>query len=111
MNLLELYCHVDEFVKSFLPEWKKHLLDKNKKKRNRASRLSPSEIITILIHFHQSPYRNFKAFYLLPVCHHLPSEFPDLLSYHRFIALVPTVCSIMCLFTKPKSRLYWNWIC
>ena len=25
MNLLELYCHVDEFVKAFLPEWNKHL--------------------------------------------------------------------------------------
>ena len=68
MNLLELYCHVDGFVKIFLPEWNKHLLDENKKKRNRFSRLSPSEIITILVHFHQSQYRNFKSFYLLHVC-------------------------------------------
>jgi hypothetical protein len=30
MNLLELYCHVDEFVKAFLPEWNKHLIIKNK---------------------------------------------------------------------------------
>jgi hypothetical protein len=95
MNLLELYYHVDEFVKFFLPEWNKHLLDENKKKRNRLSRLSPSEIITILVHFHQSQYRNFKSFYLFHVCQHLKSEFPSLLSYNRFIALVPTVFAPM----------------
>ena len=71
MNLLELYCHVDEFVKAFLPEWNKHLACTGKKKRNRPSRLSPSEIITILIHFHQSQYRNFKSFYLFHVSRYL----------------------------------------
>jgi DDE family transposase len=103
MNLLELYCHVDEFVKSFLPEWNKHLLEENKKKRNRTSRLSPSEIITILIHFHQSQYRNFKSFYLFHVCPHLRSEFPDLLSYNRFIALVPTVFAPLCAYLQSQK--------
>jgi hypothetical protein len=103
MNLLELYCHVDGFVKFFLPEWNKHLLDENKKKRNRLSRLTPSEIITILVHFHQSQYRNFKSFYLLHVCQHLRSEFPDLLSYNRFIALVPTVFAPLCAYLQSQK--------
>ena len=77
MNLLELYCHVDEFIKIFLPECNKYLIKENKKKRNRSSRLSVSEIITILIYFHQLSYRNFKAFYLLHVCQFLRKEFPD----------------------------------
>jgi hypothetical protein len=103
MNLLELYCHVDEFVKAFLPEWNKQLIEGNKKKRNRSSRLSPSEIITILIHFHQSHYRNFKAFYLLHVCQHLKLEFPTLLSYNRFIALVPTIFAPMCAYLQSRK--------
>lgn len=103
MNLLELYYHVDEFVKAFLPEWNKHLLEEGKKKRNRPSRLSPSEIITILIHFHQSKYRNFKSFYLLHVCQHLRSEFPDLLSYNRFIALVPTIFAPLCAYLQSQK--------
>jgi hypothetical protein len=103
MNLLELYCHVDEFVKAFLPEWNKHLIIKNKKKRNRASRLSPSEIITILIHFHQSHYRDFKSFYLLHVCQYLKSEFPDLLSYNRFIALVPRSFAPLCAYLQSQK--------
>ena len=78
-------------------------MNENKKKRNRSSRLSPSEIITILIHFHQSRYRNFKSFYLLHVCPHLRSEFPDLLSYNRFIALVPTVFAPLCAYLQSQK--------
>lgn len=106
MNLLELYCHVDEFVKSFLPEWNKLLLDKNKKKRNRLSRLSPSEIITILIQFHRSQYRNFKSFYIFHVCQHLKSEFPDLLSYNRFVSLVPTVFAPLCAYLQSQKASF-----
>jgi hypothetical protein len=102
MNLLELYCHVDEFVKAFMPEWNKHLLEEGKKKRNRASRLSTSEIITILIHFHRSHYRNFKAYYLLHVSHYLRAEFPDLLSYKRFVALIPTVFAPLCAYLQSR---------
>ena len=78
-------------------------MDENKKKRNRLSRLTPSEIITILVHFHQSQYRNFKSFYLLHVCQHLRSEFPDLLSYNRFIALVPTVFAPLCAYLQSQK--------
>jgi len=108
MNLLELYCHVDEFVKSFLPEWNKHLIQENKKKRNRSCRLSPSEIITVLIHFHQSQYRNFKSFYLFHVCSQLRSEFPDLLSYNRFIALVPTVFAPLCAYLQSQKADFYG---
>ena len=50
-----------------------------------------SEIITLMIHFHQSHYRNFKAYYLGYVCKHLISDFPHLLSYSRFVELMPGV--------------------
>jgi hypothetical protein len=43
-------------------------------------RVVPSEIMTILIGFHQSHYRNFKAYYLEHVCQYQRWEFPGLVS-------------------------------
>ena len=55
----------------------------------REPQLSMSEIMTIIIHFHQSHYRNFKAYYIEHVQVNLRSEFPDLVSYNRFVELMP----------------------
>lgn len=55
--------------------------------------------MTILIHFHQFHYRYCKAFYLWQVCRHYRGEFPNLLSYHRFMAaLIPTTLVSLCLY-------------
>lgn len=59
--------------------------------RVRQSELCESEIMTILIHFHQSHYRNFKAYYTEQVMAHLRDEFPKLVSYSRFVELIPRV--------------------
>ena len=53
--------------------------------------VSPSEIMTILIHFHQSHYHTFKAFYTEYVLIHRWAEFPALVSYNRFVELTPSV--------------------
>jgi hypothetical protein len=89
-SLLELFCHVDDFCKAFLPHWNKQLLSARRPRGRRPS-LCMSEIMTILIHFHQSNYRNFKAFYLEHVMTHLRNEFPGLVSYNRFVELIPSV--------------------
>ena len=59
-----LFCFVDDFYKGFEPWYKKSLLTCVKKKRNRGCKMSLSEIITILIAFHQSGMACFKYFYL-----------------------------------------------
>jgi hypothetical protein len=89
LSLLELFVHVDDFCQQFLPKWKATLL--KGKKRNRARSLSESEIITIVIAFHQSGYRTFKHFYLRHVCQNWTKEFPNLVSYNRFIEYIPSV--------------------
>ena len=61
MSLLELFCDVDDFLLSFEPQWKAVQLQGGKQ-RERAGHLYPSEVMTILIHFHQSHYRTFKAY-------------------------------------------------
>ncbi len=90
MSLLELFCSVDDFWLCFAPHWKAGQIAAGRK-RERARQLCPSEIMTILIHFHQSHYRTFKAYYTEQVQDHLRSEFPHLVSYQRFVALIPSV--------------------
>ena len=46
--------------------------------------MTRSEIMTVLIWFRSSHYRDFKAFYLEHVCVHLKAEFPNLPSYQHF---------------------------
>ncbi len=90
MSLLELFCAVDDFWLDFEPQWKASCLAAGKQ-RERAGQLCPSEVMTILIHFHQSHYRTFKAYYTHHVQVHLSKEFPHLVSYPRFVALIPTM--------------------
>jgi transposase len=89
MSLLELFIDVDDFWQVFHPIWKQQMLSSGNIHRVRQTQLSMSEIMTIIIHFHQSSYRNFKAYYIEYVQKHLWSEFPDLVSYNRFVELMP----------------------
>jgi len=98
MSLLELYCHVDDFCQQTEPQWKTERLSDGAKHRQRSGELSDSEIMTLLIHFHQSQYRTFKAFYTQHVEEYLRREFPDLVSYGRFVQLMPRVFSRLCVY-------------
>ena len=91
MSLLELFCHVDDFCQQFEPGWQRQLLQEGAVKRVRTTQLTTSEIMTILIHFHQAGYRNFKTYYTEQVQVHLRSEFPGLVAYNRFVELIPRV--------------------
>ena len=90
-SLLELFVQVDDFWQIFRPIWHEHLLASGQRQRIRDSQLSESEIMTIVILFHQQQYRNFKAFYLGYVHRHLKGEFPALVSYKRFVALMERI--------------------
>ncbi|MFL5628634.1 MAG: IS982 family transposase [Ktedonobacteraceae bacterium] len=90
MSLLELFCDVDDFWLRFAPHWKATQVAAGRK-RERAGQLCPSAIMTILIPFHQSHYRTFKAYSSEHVQVHLTSEFPHLVRYQRFVALIPSM--------------------
>jgi hypothetical protein len=100
MSIEELFCFVDDFCQCFMVEWIKLLIAYGAKKRNRKGCLSVSEIITILVLFQQSHYRDFKTFYLTHVCCHLRREFPKLISYTRFVALIPSILMPLCAFLQ-----------
>lgn len=100
MSLLELFVDVDDFCQIFLPNWQKRQLSEGSKHRNRQGQLSMSEIMTIIIYFHQSRYRNFKSYYLDHVCQHLQREFPNLVTYERFVALMPSAFGPLSAYLK-----------
>ena len=101
-NLEQIYCDVDDFMKLFLPEYNKTLLKQQKKRRIRASQLSESEVMTILILFHQSNYRTFKHFYLREVFQHLRAAFPNLVTYSRFVRLQQSVLIPLCAYLQAR---------
>ena len=101
MSVLELFCDVDDFWLGFEQQCKAMHL-KTSKQRERLGYLCPSEVMTILIHFHQSHYRTFKAYYTEYVQLHLTSEFPHLVSYTRFVALIPHVMVPMLAYLQSR---------
>jgi hypothetical protein len=88
MSLVELFADVDDFCQVFEPQWRSFQLSNGLVQRNRSTELSLSEIMTIMIHFHQSGYRFFKAYYQNHVQQHLCQDFPNLVSYPRFTTLM-----------------------
>lgn len=88
-SLEELFCSVDDFCQIFEPQWQKQLFGHNLQIRQCERSLSLSEIMTILISFHQSCYRNFKIYYLDKVQNQWQSYFPRLVSYNRFVEWMP----------------------
>jgi hypothetical protein len=101
-SLLELFCDVDDFCKEFKPESEKKKLSDGKIHRNRGRNMTISEMMTILIAFHQFGYRNFKAFYCEHVSQYWRSEFPNLLSYNRFVQLMPSVGIYLVAYLKTR---------
>jgi len=98
MSLLELYCAVDDFCKALDEAQAGHELPSGTTQRRRAGHLSDSEALTIMIHFHQSQYRNFKAYYQQHVAVYLRAEFPQLISYGRFVQRMPRLLGWLCLY-------------
>ena len=101
----QIFVKVDDFCKIFEKELKGHFIEnnQNKKKRNRTSRLSKSEIMSIIIIFHIAKYRTFKDYYTKFVKNTLIEYFPDLVSYNRFVKLMQEVLFYFYFFIKANK--------
>ena len=78
MDILALFCDIDDFCLLYEPLWERKLLET--RQRNRPSALCLSEVMTIIVLFHGSSYRNFKAYYTEQVMKHYAGAFPHLVS-------------------------------
>jgi hypothetical protein len=89
-RLVEDFCQFDDFCQAFYPPWEAQLLAQGgqpAKKRGPRAGLADSEIMTILVLYHSSRFRNFKAFYEGVVLALLRAAFPKAPCYARFITL------------------------
>ena len=98
MSLDELFYHVDDFCIAAEDWVAQQCLPQPTKRRGPQTRLSTSEVMTIIIWFHMSHYRDFKSYYNDHVCKYLRAEFPDLVSYTRFVELMPVALPFLCLY-------------
>lgn len=101
LDFTTLFVDVDDCWKNFEKIYATHLIEDGVRKRNRDSNLSISEIMTILIAFQTSGHRTFKSFYRYVFNHHKP-DFPGLVSYDRFISLIPR--AVIPLFVYLQTR-------
>ncbi|NJL40828.1 MAG: IS982 family transposase [Leptolyngbyaceae cyanobacterium SM1_4_3] len=99
-SLEDLFCSVDDFCLTFEPQWERQLLGNGLQRRKRSRSLCLSEIMTILIGFHQSNYRNFKAYYQEWVQSQWQAAFPGLVSYHRFVEWMPSALLPLCAYLR-----------
>ena len=101
-KITDIFFIVHEFCNEFKKTMSGHILKKDtgKKARNRSFVLDESEVITILILFHLGQFRNLKHFYIGYVQEHLTSEFPQTVSYNRFVELQRRVVMPLAIFLK-----------
>jgi hypothetical protein len=110
--IVEIFCDIDDFCNSYVKKDKKKLLTiEGKKTRDRATVMSTSEIMTILVLFHLSHYRTFKDFYTCCVLEDLSFYFPKVVCYARFVALKSRVFEILTHYVLSKmggkTNLYY----
>ena len=91
MRILELFWDVDDCCQQFWPAWEQQLLSDGTRQRRRTTRMAPSALLTLVILFHASQYRTFKAVYTEHVSVYLGAEFPHLVGYRRFVDLMPSL--------------------
>jgi hypothetical protein len=88
VDFTTLFCSIDDFCQVFQAQWEDRLLVSSERSIQRESRLCLSEVITIWVGFQLSGVQCFKWYYQhLIFCR--KSEFPNLVSYTRFIELIP----------------------
>ena len=103
LDITTLFCAVDDFCQSF----DKHaagqiMLPSMAGEKKSRSRMSQSEVMTIVIAFHGSGFRTFKDFYNLMVRPFWRKAFPNLVSYNRFVELMPWTLMLLCCFLQTR---------
>ena len=102
-SILPLFADLDDFCQTFEPTFNTAQLQSATPRRHRQATLLLSEVMTIIVWFQQSAYRTFKDYYLKEVCQHLHDEFPSLVSYNRFVELMPQALIPLCFYLQTRK--------
>lgn len=106
MNIeyVNIFYFVDNFCKAFEPWYRKQQITEGTRKRNRHSNLSLSEVLTILLAYHQSGMSCFKYYYL-DLCDHHRDKFKGLVHYDRFIKHIKKAFpALICMFKSLEGE-------
>src|SRR5947209_855550 len=103
MDMVTIFCDIDDFCHSLLAREPPQLPAPAGPKKRRASSLSLSEVMTILVWFPASHSRTVKHYYLDSVLPGKRAEFPGLPRSTRFVELLPMTLLPFCadLQTRP----------
>ena len=80
MEQIAIFCDTDDFCKAY-EEYCRNKLLMDKEEVIPRTRMSLSEIMTILIMYQLSGYKTFKWYYTKHLMKHQRKDFPDLVSY------------------------------
>ncbi len=102
--IISVFYEVDNFCKEFNSYLKMNSLPTNNKETTLElqSSLSISEVMTICIVFHLSGYRTFKRYYIEFISKRYKKFFPRLVSYNRFVELMPNAVLPMTFFVHSR---------
>ena len=105
MSIVSLFCKIDDFFLEYETCESTHRLIETPpvETRGRPRSLHPSEVMTILIAFHQSGYRTFQHFYQKHVCVYYRAAFPRLVSYSRFVQLKKEVLKLLTFYLSTHT--------
>lgn len=103
LQLITMFCDIDDFCKRFAPIYHRRLLTSSRGARRRQPALALSEIMTLIVYFHRSHYRTFKHYYIDYVIPHLGQYFPTLVSYTRFVELMPRALVPLCCYLHTRK--------
>jgi len=104
LDITQVFCDVDDFCKQWeilLPQVPQ--LPCSSGLQTSRSRMHISEVMRIVIAFHSSGYRTFKEFYTLHVLPGWREAFLKLVSYTRFVELMPWSLMLLCCFLNTRT--------
>ena len=102
-QLLAMCCDIDDFCKWFEPLYMPRLLQSSQRQRVRQGQLTLSELMTLIVFFHSRHDRDFKHYYTEYVEEHLRPYFPALVSYSRFVELMPRALVPLCGYLHTRK--------
>jgi hypothetical protein len=99
-RLEERFCEFDDFCKAIRPEWEAMLVTDGKPSTRHGPErgLCDSEIMTLLVLYHTSRFKDFKTFYNGIVLGLLKPSVPGAPCYERFITLTKRVWALLAFF-------------
>lgn len=100
-RIVETFCEFDDFCQLVRPLWEATLLthgQAGQRKHGPQGGLAESEIMTLLVLYHSSHFKDFKAFYNGIVLDILRPYFPGAPCYDRFLTLTQRVWALLVFF-------------